>query len=292
MARRGEKLEEWLLDTRTALTGREVPTALGYDDRVGGDVLVLALYPSDPDRVSWLTTTRRTRGQLHLTAMTTTRAAAAAAAAAVAGLHAAVPRLANVRRKYLHRIERMLVELDERWDQRAILPAGLNDAIATLRAVAPSARPAIGVGFHTDLAGSADHHTKTPYPPIYGAAVDTTDGWRVLPWDTGRRTWAPSTATAAALQRAAPGVDLAVGGVVLDPALAAAATGFVVGGAALAMAAAASDEPGAPKNASKSNCDVGSCDVCDPSWLGDLVPDCDLDCGDLGVGDCSPDCSL
>ena len=110
MARRGEKLEEWLLDTRAALTGREVPTALGYDDRVGGDVLVLALHPGDPERVAWLTTTRRPRGQLHLTAMATTRAGAAAAAAALAGLHAEVPRLANVRRKYLHRLERMLDE--------------------------------------------------------------------------------------------------------------------------------------------------------------------------------------
>lgn len=294
MARRGEKLEEWLTDAQAALMRRDVATELAYDDRVGGDVLVLALAPRDPDAVVWLTSTRRARGQIHLTVMAHTRAAGVAAVTATAGLHLEVARLANLRRKFVHRVERMLAELVETWDARAALPAGLAEAVEKLRYLAPGARPAIGLGFHAEVAGAAEHHTRVAYPSVYGAGFDSERGWQVLPWDPHARTWATSTAAVATLARHNPGVDLALGGVAVGATMAAAMTAFAVGAPTVAMAGVGAGAGADAKRSWFSSADCGACHVtpCDLASLVDLVPDCSFDCGDLGIGDCSPDCSL
>ncbi len=203
--------------------------------------------------------------------LATTRAAAASVAALLEASHRGVSRVHNAKRKFVHRLARMTRELDLSWGERvAATPVGHSEALIALRATTPGARPLCGVGFHTDLAGAEDHHTREKYPSLWGAALPTASGMRAIPWDEHARVWTMSASTQAALGRPAANVPVAV-----------IAGAGVVAGAATAEFLVA---PPSPAGTSKSICS----DVCDsPNLfsLGDCVPDCSIDCGDL-------DCSL
>lgn len=278
--RRGENLESWLIGLRDALAAGGSPARLYYDDRVGGDVLVLAVGGDDATRLVALTTTRRVHGQAHLTVLAADRSAAASLAAQLDAAHRDVPRLQNARRKFVHRFARMVRELDASWDARlASAPPGHREALAALQASSPAARPLCGLGFHTDLAGAEDHHTREKYPTLWGAALPTAAGLRAVPWDEHARVWSMSASTNAALGNPAvamPAAVIAGAGVVAGVA----AAGFVI------------DPPVAqPSRKGSSSCDPSCGDACDPSWAIDLASlgDCVPDCGSL---DCNLDCSL
>lgn len=277
--RRGENLESWLIWLRDALVSGGAPATLYYDDRIGGDVLVLIVGADDPERLVAFTTTRRVHGQAHLTVLAATRTAAATLAAQLEATHRDVPRVHNAKRKFVHRFARMTRELDTSWDERnAATPIGHREALIGLRATTPGARPLCGIGFHTDLAGAEDHHTREKYPSLWGVALPTSSGWRAVPWDEHARVWTMSASTNAALGRPAPNVPVA----------AIAGAGVVAGAAATAFLI----EPPSGDAQRKSGCNASCGDICDPSWaidlanLGDCVPDCSsFDCGSL-------DCSL
>ena len=273
--RRGENLESWLIGLRDDLAASGERVSLYYDDRVGGDVLVLLVGGDPLDPLVAFTTTRRVHGQAHLTMLATTRTAAAAVAALLDVSHRGVSRVHNAKRKFVHRLARMAHELDLSWDDRiAATPVGHSEALTALRAAAPGARPLCGVGFHTDLAGAEDHHTREKYPSLWGAALPTAPGMRAIPWDEHARVWTMSASTQAALGRPAPTVPVAM----------IAGAGVVAGASATEFLVA----PPGVSTTSKSSCTPQCSDVCDsPNLfsLGDCVPDCSLDCGDF-------DCSL
>lgn len=286
--RRGESLESWLLWLRDELSARGVAAQLRYEDRLAGDVIVRAVGASAAATLVELTTTRRLRGQAYLAVLATTGASVAALAPHVDAAHARVPRLANVQRKFVHRFARMLDELARSWATRVAAPAAARDqALAQLRATAPEAQPMCGLGFHTDLAGADDRHTRAPYPTLVGAAIAVGSSWRALPWDPARATWAVSAGAGAALGAAHAPAALAAAGVTVAAAAALPAAWIV--GSELVDEPPAADAP-ARRACDLGSCDVGPCDLADLASLGDLIPDCDVvDCGSL---DCAPDCSL
>lgn len=292
VSKRPDQLEPWSIWLRDALAARGRPARLAYDDKVGGDVLLLSIDSGERDRLVELTITRRARGRAHLTVLATSPAGAAAARDALGRMHDEVSRLANAKRKFVHRIERMLERLVATWDERAAQPAPERDAaLERLRGALPEAWPMIGLGFHTDVAGVDDHHTRDVYPSVFGAAVGLDGRWRGLAWEPERRRWLIRNGTLTALRRARPGVDLDAGGITLLEALGVGAAAVVATAAVAAAADIDTDVEGAGRQNARSCADsMDPCDVLDCSLgladLGSCVPDCDvLDCGAL-------DCSL
>lgn len=292
MAKRQDHLEQWAVWLRNALTARGKKTQLAYDDRVGGDVLVLALDASDRDKLVEVTITRRPKGRAHLTVLATTLEGAVAARDAIGRMHDEISRVANAKRKFIHRIERMLDELASSWSARAQQGVTERDgALAPLLAQLPEAEPMVGVGFHTDVAGAEDHHTKEMYPSVFGAAVELDGRWRGLAWDPARKRWVVRNGTLTALKKAHPQLDLEKSGITL---LDAALVGAAVVGAA-AIAADINQDVSTNQKQSDSGWDCGDvldpCDILDCSLsaadLGNCVPDCDLGALDCGGLDCS-----
>jgi hypothetical protein len=262
----------WL---RGALSARGKPARLAYDDKLAGDVLVLALDSGDRDELVEITAARRQRGRAHLTVMASTRAGAASAHEAMSRLHPEVSRLATAKRKFSHRIDRLIERLAAEWSERATVPS--VEALEQLRAGFPEAVSMTGVGFHVDLAGAGDHHTRDVYPSAYGAAVMLDGRWRGLAWDPEARRWRVRAGTMSAIRRSRGGVDVEGAGVSL-------AEAAVVGAAAAAAALAAAD---INQEVERSKKNEGSCE-----W-GDMFDPCDiLDCSlSLGdIGNCVPDC--
>lgn len=287
VGKRQDQLEQWTVWLRDALSARGKKARVAYDDKLAGDVLLLAIDASERDQLVEVTITRRPKGRAHLVAMATTLEGATAARDAIARMHNEISRLANAKRKFVHRIERMLGELVTSWRtreaQRATSPLSL-----------PQAAPMIGVGFHTDVAGAEDHHTKEVYPSVYGAAVELEGRWRGLPWDPEKQRWVIRPGTMTALLKAHPNLDLEQSGISLVDGT------MVVAGAAGAVAAAAmiadiNSEVSAKKKSDGSWCDLSDaldpCDLLDGSLsfsdLGNCVPDCDLGGLDCGGLDCS-----
>jgi hypothetical protein len=305
VAKRPDQLEQWTMWLRDALSARGKKARVAYDDKLAGDVLVLSLDASDPMQVVEVCVTRRPKGRAHLTVMATSRDGATSAREAIGRMHAEISRLANAKRKFVHRIERMLGELVTSWETRANQrPAGFDEALATLLAHIPQAEPMTGVGFHTDVAGAEDHHTKEVYPSVYGAAVQIEGRWRGLPWDGDKRTWTVRAGTMVALLKAHPELNLEKSGItLLDASLVAVAAGGAAAMIAASTADINADLVGATKSkkSESSWCDLGDvldpCDILDCSLsgadLGNCIPDCDiggLDCGSLDCG--GLDCSL
>lgn len=275
----------WLRDM---LAGRGKPARLAYDDKLAGDVLVLALDSGERDQLVEVTAARRQRGRAHLTVMATTAAGAAAAHEAMKRLHTEVSRLANAKRKFIHRVDRLIERLAAEWSERATVPS--VEALEQLRAGFPEAVSMTGVGFHVDLAGAEDHHTKEVYPSAYGAAVMLDGRWRGLAWDPEARRWRVRGGTMTAIRKARGGVDVERAGISL-------AEAAVIGAAAAAAAMAAADINQEIERSKKNegSCEWGDvfdpCDLidCVPSFgdLGNCVPDCDLGGLDCGGLDCS-----
>jgi hypothetical protein len=291
VAKRQDQLEQWAVWLRNALTARGKKTQLAYDDRVGGDVLVLALDAGERDQLVEVTITRRPKGRAHLVAMSTTLEGVVAARDAIGRMHNEISRLANAKRKFVHRIERMLGELATSWsarEQQGV--AERSGALATLIAQLPEAVPMVGVGFHTDVAGAEDHHTKETYPSVFGAAVVLDARWRGLAWDPDKKRWVIRSGTLAALKKARPQLDLEKGGITLFEAA-------IAGAAVVGVAAIAADINQEVENNKKSESgwDCGDvldpCDILDCSLsaadFGNCVPDCDLGGLDCGGLDCS-----
>lgn len=290
MAKRQDHLEQWTVWLRDALSARGKKAHVAYDDKLGGDVLVLALDPHEQTKLVEVTITRRPKGRAHLVVMATSHVGATEARDAIGRMHDEISRLANAKRKFIHRIERMLDELARSWSTREQQGVAERDgALATLLANIPQAEPMVGVGFHTDLAGAEDHHTRERYPSVFGAAVQLDGRWRGLAWDPERKRWVIRNGTLTALEKAHPEVDLEKSGItLLDAALAGAG---VVGAAAIAVDI--NQEITAKKRESGWDCaDVlDPCDLLDCSLsaadLGNCVPDCDLGGLDCGGLDCS-----
>lgn len=281
----------WLRD---ALSARGKKALVAYDDKLGGDVLVLALEPHQQTKLVEVTISRRPKGRAHLAVMATSHEGATEARDAIARMHNEISRLANAKRKFIHRIERMLDELAHTWSARE--SQGVTErrgALATLLANIPQAEPMVGVGFHTDVAGAEDHHTKEVYPSVFGAAVPMDGRWRGLAWDPERKRWVIRNGTLTALKKAYPQLDLEKSGITL---LDAALVGAAVVGAAV-IAADINEEIQRKKkgDGGDSWCDLGDvldpCDILDCSLsaadLGNCVPDCDLGGLDCGGLDCS-----
>ncbi len=292
--KRTDQLEPWTVWLRDALTARGKPARLAYDDKLAGDVLLLSIDAGERDRLVEITVVRRPKGRAHVTAMATTVDGATAARDAMSRMYAEISRLANAKRKFIHRIERLLDQLARSWKQRAGEPArGRDPALERLRTTLPEAWPMIGVGFHTDIVGADDHHTKEVYPSVFGAAVLLDGRWRGLAWDPERQRWVIRAGTMTALRRGRPDVDLDQGGITL---LEAALMATAAAGAAALIAGSAADinaEVVASQKADRScswsdafdPCDVIDCSL-ELADLGNCVPDCgSLDCGGL-------DCSL
>lgn len=290
-AKRTDQLEAWMLGLKDLAAARGYTARLMYADRVAGDALVLTLDEKERDQVVELLATRRPRGRAHLAVMATTAAGAALARERLSKAHDEIPRLANARRKFVHRFVRLVEQLASTWverDQKAPL--------AQLQGVLPEAVPSYGVGHHVDLAGGdAEHHTKEKYPSLRGAAVLVDGRWHILPYDPRTGGYKPRPAAYAALMNARPGLDPAKAGIVVDSEVA----GVTEPGALIAAGvggALVANEVHAVATGKKSSswtdcidpCDV--LDVCDLGSsladLGNCVPDCnfDLDCGSL---DCS-----
>ena len=289
---RNDQLEPWMLGVKDLAASRGFTARLAYADRVAGDALVLTLDEGARDGVLELLATRRPRGRAHLAVIATTVTGATLAHERLSRAHAEVSRMANARRKFVHRYVRLVEQLATTWAARAATAPA--EALTRLQAVLPEAVAATGVGFHVDLAGGdAEHHTKETYPTVHGAAVLLDGRWHVLPYDPRRGGFAPRPAAHAALVRARPGLDPARAGIVVDPEVA----GDIEPGAALAVGAlavgalvATEVQAKAKAKAAWADC-VDPCDaldVCDLgsslSGLGNCVPDCDLDIGSL---DCS-----
>jgi hypothetical protein len=289
--KRPDQLEPWTVWLRDALTARGKPSRLIYDDKVAGDVLLLSIDAGERDRLVELVVARRPRGRAHLAVMATDLDGVTAAHDAVGRMHAEVSRLANAKRKFVHRIERMLGELLSSWSERAAQLGGpLEVALTRLRAVAPEAWPMVGVGFHTEVAGADDHHTKEAYPSVFGAAVMLDGRWRGLAWDPARSRWVARAATFGALRRVRPDLDVEQGWI--SPAEAAMGAA-VVGAAAVAATAGVEHEVTTSAKTSDSWCHwtdaIDPCDIADCTIgladIGNCVPDCGhFDCGGL---DCS-----
>ncbi len=277
----------WLRDM---LSARGKPARLAYDDKLAGDVLLLALDSGERDKLVEITVTRRPKGRAHLTVMATTGEGVASAHEAMQKLHTEVSRLANAKRKFIHRIDRLIERLAATWSERAVEPGGPRAAaLEKLRAAMPEAVPMTGIGFHVDLAGAEDHHTREAYPSVYGAAVMLDGRWRGLAWDHEGQRWRVRAATMNAIKKSRAGVDLDGAGIGLAEA---AVVGAVAAAAALAAADINQDVQKNSKNEG-SACDWADmfdpCDILDCTLsfgdLGNCVPDCgSLDCGGL---DCS-----
>jgi hypothetical protein len=279
----------WLRD---ALAARGKPARLAYDDKVGGDVLLLSLDSGERDRLVEVTVARRPKGRAHLTAMATTAAGAGAAREALGRMHGDVSRLANAKRKFIHRIERVLEQLVAGWDSRAAAQTPERAAaFTTLQGQFAEAVPMTGVGFHVDVAGADDHHTKEVYPTVHGAAVLLDGRWRGVPWDAETRRWMMRAGTMTAVKRARPTANLDGAGIgLVDAAVIGAA-----GAAAIVAGAAVADiHQDVTTKSKERSCDWGDvfdpCDVLDCAFsagdLGNCIPDCDgIDCGAI-------DCSL
>lgn len=286
----------WLRD---ALSARGKKARVAYDDKLAGDVLVLSIDAVDQVQLVEVTIARRPKGRAHLSVAATTLEGATAARDAIGRMHAEISRLANAKRKFVHRIERMLGELVGSWAARANQrPAGFDEALATLLAHVPQAEPTTGVGFHTDVAGAEDHHTKEVYPSVYGVAVQLEGRWRGIAWDPDKRRWVVRAGTMTALLKAHPELDLDTSGItLLDASLVAVAAGGAA--AMLAASAAAGADINADvvgtKKSRESWCDLSDmldpCDILDCTLsgadLGNCVPDCDLGGLDCGGLDCS-----
>lgn len=286
--KREDHLEQWTVWLRDALAARGKPARLAYDDKLAGDVMVLAIDSGERDRLVEITVARRPKGRAHLTVVATTLDGAGAAHEAMAKMHAEISRLANAKRKFVHRIGRLLGHLVEEWAQRD-QAAVRDEALARLRAVLPEAVAMTGVGFHVELAGADDHHTRDVYPSVYGAAVMVDGRWRGLALDPETRRWLVRAGTLNALTKARPNLDLDTGGIGL---IEAAALGGVAAAALAATALTPAETEVKRKSEDSSWCEWG--DVFDP-WelvgcssgadLGNCVPDCGCDLGGL-------DCSL
>ena len=204
-------------------------------------------------------------------------------------------RMANARRKFIHRFVRLVDQLATSWSERAA--TGPTAALERLRAVLPEAVAATGVGFHVDLAGGDDdHRTRAKYPTLHGAAVILDGRWHVLPYDPRRQAYCPRPAAHGALLKARPGLELGAAGVVIDAEVAGATEPdpLVTAGVAVGAAVAATEIEAATRRKASAWTDcVDPCsavDVCDlGAALGDLgncVPDCNFDF-DCGAVDCS-----
>ena len=289
-----DQLESWMLGLKDLAASRGYATRLAYADRVAGDALVLTLDEKERDQVVELLATRRPRGRAHLAVMATTATGAALVRDRLSRAHAEISRLANARRKFVHRFVRLVEELATTWAERA--KDHPEAPLTRLQSVLPEAIAATGVGHHVELAGGDDlHRTKEKYPTLRGAAVLVDGRWHILPYDARRGGYAPRPAAHAALLDARPGLEPSKAGIAVEPEVAGLTEPGALVIAGLAGAAAASEVHAAAtgkKASSWTDC-VDPCsvaDVCDlGASLGDLgncVPDCDLDfdCGSL---DCS-----
>ena len=296
MSKRPDQLEQWTVWLRDALSARGKKARVAYDDKLAGDVLLLAIDATEQAKLVEVTIARRPKGRAHLTVMATTLEGATSAREAIGRMHAEISRLANAKRKFIHRIERMLDVLVTSWIVREGQGAAEREAaLATLLAHIPQAEPMIGVGFHTDLAGADDHHTKETYPTVFGAAVELEGRWRGLAWDPDKKRWVIRAGTMTALLAAHPTLDLEQSGIsLLDATLVTAGVAGAV--AAAAMAADINNEVATSKKQSEgwfSGCadSLDPCDILDCSLsgadLGNCVPDCDLGGLDCGGLDCS-----
>ena len=269
MARSNANLESWLIWMRDELGRRGWPAVVSYEDRVAGDVLVLAVASDEPARFAVFTSTRRVRGRALLTVAATGCDQVTTLATILDELYPTVPRMNNLKRKFVHRFARMTKELAATWAPRVAAPApAFTRALAALQQERAEARAMHGVGFHTDLSGAVDRVTDEKYPRVYAAAFETAGRWHALPWDPARDEWVRTPATAAVWGAAA--VAAAAGTVVAEPTLADARPSLLV----------ADDGTSSRKTRL---CDGNL--PCDGSDLCDLltIPDCDvIDCNAPG----------
>lgn len=279
-----------MLGVKELAEARGFTAHLAYADRMAGDALELALDDRERDGLVELLATRRPRGRAQLAVIATTATAIAVARDRLARAHVEISRLANARRKFVHRYVRLIDELATSWAERAA--AAPTEALATLQGVLPDAVPALGIGHHVELAADDDQRTKHKYPTVHAAAVLVDGAWRCLPYDPRRKGWAPRPALFTALVRSRPGLEPARAGIVVDDEVASAIEPGAALAAGVGAAIVADQVAQRRKDAWWADC-VDPCDLLDlcdvASFVGDLgncVPDCNFDF-DCGAIDCS-----
>ncbi len=297
MTTTSDRLDEWMhwLNHRLAAAG--IACRYEYDDRLLGDVMVIA--SEGPSGLCELIVTRHRRGHARLAVVADRREAIAALAQATAGIHRQVARRANAKRKLIHRIERVVEEAAQpaSWErgERATVGKAATAAMTGLRQLYPGAAWMIGLGLHTAVAGAGDR-VKGTFVTVLAAAITIDGRRRGLAYDPQQGAFVIRGAALAQTQRLR-------GQALTTSAVALAGFGLVLAESGLTdaqlseLAETAAREAAAPPEERSSACDwADACDVFDCVDLPSaLIPDCDLSGCDLGgcdLGGCDLSCDL
>lgn len=199
------RLEGWLVQLSGHLGEQGIETRLAYDDRRGGDWLVLRILLGDQGYAELLVRRQGLRATLYLAA--DGRGAAERLREAVEGLHRQVKRRRNARRKFLHRAEQMAADLAQTFDARAAdFPA---QKLELLLGLVPSALPMTGIKgtFRQKLESGEQGDDR--FPTIHAARVETPQGPRLIPYDRQAGGFRFRGATALLLTAAVSAVGIA-----------------------------------------------------------------------------------
>ncbi len=287
-----DHLDEWMRWTHERLRARGLPARYEYDDRALGDVMVIAVDGAVDGAgpgaaLTELVVTRRRRGHARIGAVATDRAGLEQVAQAAERLHHAVARTANARRKFVHRVERVVRDAAAHWDAAAAVAAMERPAaaMASLRELVPDATWMLGASTHAEV-GDGARRLRVTLAPALAAAVTLGGHRRGLAYDPQQHAFVVRGAGLAHLQQAR-------GGALTTSAAALAGFGLVLAERGLSdadLAALLAADPRAleatapAERRTSSWCDwIDACDVFDCVDLpSSLVPDCDLSsCGDL-----------
>jgi len=171
------RLECWLLQLSEHLDISGIETRLAYDDRRGGNWLVLRILLREQGYAELIVRRQLLTATLYLAVDRSQ--AAALLALALRGFHRKIQRRRNARRKFIHRVEQMAEALAQTFDARAAdYPA---ERLQQLARLVPSARPMTGLKapFRQKLAAEGDDR----FPTVYAARVETQNGPRLIPYD-------------------------------------------------------------------------------------------------------------
>ncbi len=181
-------LDAWLLFLASHLRGKGRACDLAYDDRRQGDLLALSV----PTELGLCELDVHRAGKGAVLILCAESAGALRVLADVLGpLHRDVRRIDNAKRKFVHRVERMVAHLLETFEERSReYPA---EALGKLRELFPDAEPMVGIeglfrerehqdeSMVFDPGETADKRQAREarrYPTRYGAKLPTPAGGR------------------------------------------------------------------------------------------------------------------
>src|SRR5262249_23317965 len=180
-------IDVWLLAIANHLRGKGLACELTYDDHRLGNLLALSV--PTPQGLGELDVRRKKKGAV-LIVCAESLAALRVVTDTLGPLHETVRRLENAKRKFVHRIERMVEHLESTFDERAEhFP---KDALERVRELFPEAAPmtAIEALFRAKehepesvvfIPGAVDRRVARQarrYPSRYAVKVPTAAGER------------------------------------------------------------------------------------------------------------------